>query len=83
MIVSIVQQNQHGKVYIMNEFAFKYNCNYSLQNSRDNGVTFLWMNITIIVSIVQKNQHGKICIMNEYKYDCKYCSANFLTKSYL
>ena len=38
------------------------------------------MNITIIVSIVQQNQHGKIYIMNEYEYNCKYCSANFLTK---
>ena len=88
MIVSIVQQNQHGKVYIMKEFAFKYNCKYcwtksSWQNLRDNGVIFLWMNTTIIASIVQQNQHGKIYIMNEYEYNCKYCSANFLTKSYL
>ena len=40
----------------------------------------LLVNITIIVSIVQQNQHGKIYIMNEYEYNCKYCSANFLTK---
>ena len=70
----MILQNHHGKVYIMNEFAFKYNCKYcwtksSLQNLHDNGVIFLWMNllVNITVSIVQQDQHGKIYIMKEYE----------------
>ena len=90
----------------MNEFAieYNYNCKYwstksSLQNSHENFVKSLWMNLLlninmVIVSIVQQNLPYKIYMktsiflfMNEfafeYEYNCKFCSANFPTKSYI